>query len=87
MTTDHTLSFTLTQCQIKSLVLSNIDYGVVGSMLSEENQRLYLALCKGKRKGMICRHLDIKWHDYDNRIRELKDEIHEVMTILDGEQI
>ena len=66
---------------------STIDYGVVGSLLSKENQRLYLALCKGKRKGMICRHLDIKWHDYDNRIRELKDEIHEVMTILYGEQV
>ena len=66
---------------------SNIDYGVVGSMLSEECQRLYLALCKGERKGAICRHLDIKWHDYDKRVRELKDELHEVMTILYGEQV
>lgn len=64
---------------------STIDYRVVGSLLSKENQRLYLALCQGKRKGTICRHLDIKWHDYDNRVRELKDEIHEVMTILYGE--
>ena len=64
---------------------SSIDYKVVGSLLSKENQRLYLALCQGKEKGMICRHLDIKWHDYDNRVRELKDEIHEVMTILYGE--
>ena len=64
---------------------STIDYKVVGSLLSKENQRLYLALCQGKRKGMICRHLDIKWNDYDNKVRELKDEIHEVMTILYGE--
>lgn len=66
---------------------STVDYRVVGSLLSKENQRLYLALCQGKRKGIICRHLDIEWHDYDNRVRELKDEIHEVMTILYGEQV
>lgn len=66
---------------------STVDYRVVGSLLSKENQRLYLALCQGKRRGIICRHLDIKWNDYDNRVRELKDEIHEVMTILYGEQV